>query len=73
MTCQQKGAYQLKDITFVWRAHDPIQIGSDRLTDFMLTTYNSSVCQRVTATGKWAVAIESSHTVDVDVSLISNV
>jgi hypothetical protein len=48
----KKGAYQTKELRFKWRNFNAIQIDSDKLNDYILTTYNTSYCQRATETGK---------------------
>ena len=45
--------YAMKDIKFVWKSEKPVTISASlEMPDFILTAYNSTVCQRKTATGK---------------------
>jgi hypothetical protein len=51
-----KDGYALKDIRFEWSqtSNEPVTISNKlEMPDFILTSYNATVCQRKTSTGWW--------------------
>ena len=49
-----KDGFTLKDIKFDWFKNNPVTISNKlEMPDFVLTSHNASMCNRITATGEY--------------------